>query len=132
MALSKKDNPENNNGTKASTNDEPAQSDADADEAKADVVDAGAGVPHTLHEAAERLPERDAVQKAYKRQMLADDVQTEVDAKVTIVDESPDAAETPSGAALKAVQGESDPVKQGEEYDRVKRAVRLGSVEDAS
>lgn len=102
-----------------------------ANEAKADVVDASAGVPDALQEAAEALPEKDAVQKAYKKQALATDVATEVAAKKTIVEESPDADETPSGAALLAVAGESDPIKQGEHYSRVKRAVRLGSVEDA-
>ena len=107
------------------------QSDAEAAAAKSDVLDAGAGVPDTLRDAAEALPEKDAVQKAYKQQMLATDTQTETNAKVTIVKESPDADQTPSGAALLAAAGESDPIKQGETYSRVKRAVRLGSVEDA-
>ena len=121
MALEKNDSP------KAA----PKASDNGTSEAKADMADAAAGSPNSTRQAAEALPERDAVQKAYKKQLTADDTQTEVDAKVTIVEESPDAAETPSGAALLAAQGESDPIEQGEEYTRVKRQVRLGSVEDA-
>lgn len=99
--------------------------------AKEKALDGGAGAPNAMRDAAEALPEKDAVQKAYKKQLTADDTSTETAAKVTIVKESPDADETPSGAALLAVAGESDPVKQGEKYSRVKRAVRLGSVEDA-
>jgi hypothetical protein len=63
--------------------------------------------------------------------MQADTVAEEMAAKKIIVEESPDAAETPSGAALLAVAGESDPIEAGEKYARVKRAVRLGSAEDA-
>lgn len=115
-------------------NDKPKANEAsggDAAEAKKGILDAGAGVPPVLDDAVEALPERDAVQKAYKAQMKADSVKEEVAAKKIIVQESPDAAETPSGAALLAAAGESDPIKQGEKYGRVKRAVRLGSVEDA-
>jgi hypothetical protein len=105
--------------------------DKKADEARADAADAAAGMPATLEEAVEALPEKDKVQKAYKDQMQADSAAEEVAAKKVIVQESPDAAETPSGAALLAVAGEGDPIKQGEKYERVKRVVRLGSAEDA-
>ena len=123
----------NNNGQDAQATDATAQpaSGEDSAKAKEPVLNAAAGAPRAMRQAAERLPERDAVQKAYKQQLTAEDTQTEVDAKVTIVDESPDAADTPSGAALKAVQGESDPLKQAEQYARRKAAVRNGSAEDA-
>ncbi len=101
---------------------------ADNAAAKKDILDAGAGVPASLDAAADALPEKDAVQKAYKQQAKADSVKEEVAAKVIIVKESPDAAETPSGGALLAVAGESDPIKQGERYSREKSARRWGYV----
>lgn len=97
-----------------------------ADDAVEDVLDAGAGFPDK--DLAEKLPEGDEVEKAYKDAMTADTVQEEVKAKVKAVDASPDAAETPSGGALKAVQGISDPVEQGEAYAREKAARRFGYV----
>ena len=118
-----------NNNTEATA--KPASGKESA-KAKEPVLDAGAGAPRAMRQAAEELPEKDAVQQAYKKQLTADDTQTEVDAKVTIVEESPDADDTPSGAALLAVQGESDPIKQGQEYARKKAAVRRGSAEDAA
>ncbi len=86
--------------------------------------DISAGVPAEMDEAVERLPEKDPVQKAYKQQMEADTADQEIAAKKVIVQKSPDAPETPSGAAL--LSG-----AKGDDYARVKRAVRLGSVEDA-
>lgn len=117
MPLSKSDNP------KAGT-----ASDAQTDAALEDVIDAGAGAPPAYREAAEALPEKDEVQKAHKDALLAEDAQAEAKAKVKIVDASPDAADTPSGAALKATAGISDDVKRGEEYSRVKSAARWGYV----
>src|SRR5688500_319820 len=98
--------------------------DPKADKAKGDILDAGAGVPEGYIEAAEALPERDPVQKAHKEQYLADDAQAEAKAKVKSVDESPDAADTPSGFALKKTAGISDDVERGNEYARVKSSVR--------
>jgi hypothetical protein len=121
MPLSKKDAPANAKAGKLTT-------DAQADEAIEDVLDAGAGVPPSMEDAAEDLPEKDEVQKAYKEGMLADTADEEVKAKVKAVDASPDAAETPSGGALKAVEGISDPVEQGEAYAREKSARRFGYV----
>lgn len=111
-----------------SKDDAPGASKADAKEALEDVLDAGAGAPPAEREAAEALPEKDDVQKAIKEAMTADDAQTEAKAKAKVVDLSPNAAETPSGAAVKKVAGISDDVKRGEEYARVKSAVRWGYV----
>lgn len=101
---------------------------ATVEKATKEVLDAGAGVPPSLQDAAEALPERDTVQKAYKKQALAQSVKEEVAAKKVIVEESPDAAETPSGGALLAVAGISDPVKQGEQYSREKAMRRHGYI----
>lgn len=117
MPLSKSDNPKT--GT---------ASDAQTDAALEDVIDAGAGAAPAQEAAAEALPEKDEVQKQVKRGMLAEDAQTEAKAKAKVVDLSPDAADTPSGAALKATAGISDDVKRGEEYARVKSAKRWGYV----
>lgn len=111
--------------------DEKKNTESKADAAKEKVLDAGAGAPNAMRDAAESLPEKDNVQKAYKKQLLAEDTAAETAAKVEIVKASPDADETPSGAALLAVAGESDPIKQGEEYQRRKAAVRRGTAEDA-
>jgi hypothetical protein len=104
------------------------QSDAQVEKAKENLLDAGAGSPPTMEAAAEALPEKDEVQKAHKDAMTADSTDEEVKAKVRVVKASPDAAETPSGGALIAVQGISDPVEQGEAYAREKSARRFGSV----
>jgi hypothetical protein len=109
VPLSKKDNP-------------------DADKALQQVTDAGAGVPDSMEAAAEDLPEQDEVQEATKDGMLAESAQDEAEAKVKAVDASPNAAETPSGAALKETAGIADNKERGEEYARVKSAHRWGYV----
>ena len=114
MALTKKDNPDKSN--------------AKADAAVQDVLDEGAGVPAAYEEAAEDLPEKDEVQKEVKAAMLAETGQEEAQHKANVVDASPNAADTPSGAALKATAGIEDNVERGEEYARVKSAVRWGYV----
>ena len=91
-------------------------------------IDAAAGVPEQMRDAAEALPEKDEVQKATKEGMLATDAQTEAKAKVKAVDASPNADETPSGHALKEVAGIADDVERGEEYARQKSMVRHGYV----
>jgi hypothetical protein len=102
---------------------------ADDHSATNKVIDAGAGArAGAMREAAEKLPEKDDVQKAIKAAMLADDAQTEATEKAKVVDASPDSDETPSGIALKAVAGISDDVNRGEEYSRIKSAVRHGYV----
>lgn len=117
MPLSKSDNPKT--GT---------ASDAQTDAALEDVIDAGAGAPVGYEEAAEALPEKDEVQKAHKEALLADTAGEEAQAKVKIVDASPDAPDTPSGAALKATAGIEDDVERGEKYAQVKSAKRWGYV----
>jgi len=82
--------------------------------------------PASMRKLAEDLPEKDAVQKAYKEAMTATDGQTEAKAKVKAVDESPNADETPSGAALKKVAGISDDTERGEAYQRERAARRHG------
>lgn len=103
--------------------------DADkADEAVKDVLDEGAGAPAGYEEAAEALPEKDEVQKEIKASLLADTSQEEAQHKAAVVDASPNAAETPSGHALKETAGIADPVERGNEYARVKSSVRWGYV----
>jgi hypothetical protein len=85
--------------------------------------------PAELRQRAEvLLPEKDAVQKAYKQAMTATDHQTEAKAKATIVDESPNADQTPSGVALKKVQGIANDTERGEAYTRERAAIRHGWV----
>lgn len=88
----------------------------------------GVPTPRSLRVLAEDLPEKDKVQKAYKDAMLADTAQAEAKAKVVVVDASPNAAETPSGAALKKVAGVSHDTERGEKYLREKTAHRWGYV----
>lgn len=109
MALSKKDNPE-------------------ADKAVNDAIDAAAGAPAPERAAAEALPEGDEVEKAHKDALLADDAQEEAQAKVRVVDASPDASDTPSGHALKETAGIADDVERGEAYARAKAEKRWGYV----
>jgi hypothetical protein len=91
-------------------------------------ADLGVSTPQAMQVLAEDLPEKDAVQKAHKEALLADSPQAEVKAQVKIVDESPNAAETPSGAALKKVAGVGNDTERGERYAREKTAVRWGYV----
>lgn len=73
--------------------------------------------------------------EAYRDQITAKSAQDEAKAKAKRVesDASPDAQDTPSGAALSAVAGISDDAKRGEAYARAHDAVRRGTVapEDA-
>jgi hypothetical protein len=99
-------------------------------EEKSNVKTANLGVPtpRSLRILAEDLPEKDDVQKAYKDAMLADTAQAEAKAKVAAVDASPNADETPSGAALKKVAGISNDTERGEKYLLEKTAKRWGYV----
>ena len=90
--------------------------------------DAGVSTPQAMRELAEDLPTNDKVQQAYKDAMLAKSPQEEAKAKAIVVDESPNASETPSGAALAKVAGISDDEERGEKYLREKTAVRWGYV----
>lgn len=112
MALTKKDNPESSK----------------SDDAVEEVLDAGAGVPDSYLEAAEALPEKDEVQKEVKAGMLAETGQEEAKHKAAVVDASPNAADTPSGYALKETAGIKDNVERGNEYARVKSSVRWGYI----
>jgi hypothetical protein len=94
----------------------------------AEIADVGVPNPDAMRELAKDLPENDAVQKAHKEAMLADSAQQEAKAKAKIVDASPNASETPSGAALKAVTGVSNDTERGEKYLREKTARRWGTV----
>lgn len=88
----------------------------------------GPSTPRELRRLAEDLPENDPVQKAYKEAMTAEDPAKEARAKAKIVDESPNASETPSGGALKKVAGISNDTERGEKYAREKAARRWGWV----
>ncbi len=96
--------------------------------ARNDAIDAVAGAPPAMRQAAEDLPEKDDGQKAHKEALLADDAQTEAKAKVKLVKASTDGGDTPSGKALEKTAGIGDDVKRGEEYTRIKSAVRHGYV----
>lgn len=124
MPLSKKDNPENQVIGAAADPSTPEEN----REATNAAIDAAAGAPAAQADAAEALPEKDEVQKQIKRGLTADDAQTEARAKAKVVDESPNAAETPSGGALKAVAGIKDDVERGEAYAREKQARRWVTV----
>lgn len=91
-------------------------------------ADLGPELPAPMRRLAEDLPERDEVQKAYKEQMLAMDMQKAAKAKVKIVDASPDAEDTPSGYALKKVAGIAHDGDRGEEYLKHKTAKRWGYI----
>lgn len=86
----------------------------------------GPPTPEPLRTLAEKLPEKDEVQKATKAAMLADSPGEEVKHKVAVVEASPNAEDTPSGYALKKVQGISSPSEQGEMYALHKTARRWG------
>lgn len=130
MPLGKADNPENYKATEADGSPKKVTTlDSDDHSATNAAIDAGAGAPAAMRDAAEDLPEGDPVKDAIKAAMLADDAQTEAKEKAKVVDDSSTGAEeTPSGFALKAVAGISDDVKRGEEYARIKSAVRHGMV----
>lgn len=130
MPLGKDDNPAKVRATEAdgSPKEIKGPDDPETKDAVEELLDAGAGAPEAMRPAAEALPEKDPVQQNIKKAMLADDAQTEAKAKAKVVDESPNADETPSGIALKAVAGVSDDIKRGEEYARIKSAVRHGYV----
>jgi hypothetical protein len=93
-----------------------------------EVADLGPAHGPAMRELAEDLPEKDEVQAAYKAQFLADDKGTEAKEKVKVVKASPDAEDTPSGAALIKAAGESNDTKRGEKYLREKTAKRWGYV----
>jgi hypothetical protein len=84
--------------------------------------------PAELRRRAEDLPEKDAVQKAYKDALTTDDPHKEARAYLKAAEESPNAMETPSGRALKESIGESNDTKRGEKYARAKTAARWGYV----
>jgi hypothetical protein len=109
----------------AETTNEPA---AASTTTRKDVVVDDVGTPHSeaMRELAEDLPEKDKVQVAHKNALLADSAQEEAREKVKIVDASPNAPETPSGTALKKTAGIASDSERGEQYSRVKAAVRHG------
>jgi hypothetical protein len=84
--------------------------------------------PAEMRRRAEDLPEKDTVQKAYKDALTTTDHQAEAKAKAKVVDESPNADQTPSGIALKKVAGISNDTERGEAYARERAAVRHGWV----
>lgn len=91
-------------------------------------ADVGTPNPPAMRTLAEDLPEKDPVQTATKNAMLADSAQQEAKEKAKVVDESPNADETPSGIALKKSAGVANDTERGEKYLREKTAVRWGYV----
>lgn len=77
---------------------------------------------------ARKLPEKDEVQKAIKAGMLAKNPKEEHKAKVRVVKASPDAEETPSGAALVATEDIADDDERAAAYRAVKSAMRHGTI----
>src|SRR4051812_45925209 len=63
---------------------------------------------------AENLPEKDAVQKAYKEALTTESRQKEAQAYLKAAELSPNALETPSGYGLKESAGESNDTVRGE------------------
>lgn len=92
------------------------------------LADLGPEMPRSMRVLAEELPEKDEVQKAYKAQMLAEDMQVATKEKVKIVNASPDADDTPSGYALKKVAGIAHDGDRGEAYAKHKSAKRWGYI----
>ena len=90
--------------------------------------DLGRPYPEPVRQLAKDLPEKDEVQEAYKAQFLADDQQSEVKEKMTVVEASPNSPDTPSGYALQKVAGVSNDAERGDEYARHKMARRWGYV----
>src|SRR5687767_12618329 len=119
MPLGKDDNPKADKAT---------VTDAKAKEATQDALDEGAGAPDAQMAEAEALPEKDDVQKGVKAAMLADTGKEEAEAKLKVVEASPDSIDTPSGYALSKVAHIADNVERGEEYTREKTAKRWGYV----
>lgn len=93
-----------------------------------DVALEGPTEPVSMRELAQHAPEKDNVQKAYKKAYLADSPAESRAAKAEIVEASPDASETPSGAALLRVKDVSSPSEAGEKYARLKSLFRWGAV----
>jgi hypothetical protein len=94
------------------------------DEKPADV--GGSANSDEVRRLAENLPEKDAVQKAYKDALTTEDRQKEAQAYLKAAEESPDALDTPSGYALKESAGESNDTLRGEKYERARAARRWG------
>lgn len=127
MPLTKDDAPANAvAAAKADAASKPV-SESEAKAAVNEAIDSGAGAPEPQREAAEKLPEGNPMDAAIKKAYNANDAQTEAKAKKEVVELSRDSAETPSGHALVKTAGIADDVERGEEYNRVKMAVRLGA-----
>jgi hypothetical protein len=98
-------------------------------ETKKEAATAAASAPPTpehMRKLAEDLPEKDEVQKATKAAMLAETPAEEVKHKLKVVEASPNAEDTPSGYALKAVASIADDEERGEKYTAHKSARRWG------
>jgi hypothetical protein len=104
------------------------QNDLASVEVKTDVKTANLGPANSdeVRRLAEDLPEKNAVQKAYKEALTTDDPHKEARAYLKAAEESPDAMETPSGYALKKSVGVSNDTERGEKYAAHKTARRWG------
>jgi hypothetical protein len=86
----------------------------------------GPGNSDETRRLAQDLPEKDAVQKAYKDALTAEDQHKEARGYLKAAEESPDAMDTPSGHGLKVAAGESNDTLRGEKYARAKAERRWG------
>jgi hypothetical protein len=100
---------------------------ADSEKSSKAKVDNGPNQPEIFRDRAEDvIPEWDADNKAYKKQILADSPAAEAKAQASRVEGQPAAEATPSGHALVETAGIADDEERGAEYERVKRARRWG------
>jgi hypothetical protein len=109
--------------------EEPAVSVANLDaDIQTDVKtpDLGPANSAEMRRLAEDLPEKDAVQKAYKQALTTGDQQTEAKAYLKAAEESPNAMDTPSGYALSKAAGVANDTERGEKYLEAKSAKRWG------
>lgn len=128
MATTKKSNPTGGKASVEQATASPGESREASKEAINQVIDGAAGAPAGMRDAAEDLPEDDEVEQSHKDALLAEDAQSEAEAKLESAEASPDAVDTPSGYALSKTAGIADDVERGEAYAREKSAKRWGYV----
>lgn len=94
---------------------------------KAQIGDLGEPGPASFTELAEvRDPGDDEGLEAHRDKLTAKTGKAEAQAKADLVDQSPRAGETPSGAAVKAAAGIKNDVERGEAYAQAKAIARHG------
>lgn len=120
-----------NTGANAGANDPSGSGTKNPSESEIAKATFGEPNPAEMRRLAEDLPEKDKVQVAHKKAILANTPQEEAKQHAQIVKLSPDSPETPSGGALLATAGIANDVERGEAYAREKAARRHGYAEDS-